>query len=358
MTRLQRVIENMKNAALPCTLVSDPYSIFYLTGRMIHPGERMLTLVIEDSGKMTLVCNRLFAQSESELFILVEYDDTEDCVDVLSRYIPDYPAGTKIGIDKNWRAQFLLRLMQKRSSLVPVLGSFAVDNARALKDTEEADRMRRSSCMNDEAVKRLIETIREGDRECDLAQRYTQIALSLGAQGVSFSPLICFGANGAEPHHDTDSTPLQKGDMIILDVGLSLDGYMSDMTRTVVLGRASEEQKEVYELVRRANEAAKCAVRTGVPLNEIDAAARNVISAAGYGERFIHRTGHGIGLEVHEGADVSASSKAIAQEGMIFSIEPGIYLPGKFGVRIEDLVMVTKDGCECLNSLSRELIEL
>lgn len=358
MTRLERVIENMKKAYLPCILVSDPYSIFYLTGRMIHPGERMLVLVVEDSGKMTLVCNRLFAQSKSDLFELVEYDDTEDCVGVLSRYIPDYPAGTKIGIDKNWRALFLLSLMQKRSALVPVLGSFAVDEARALKDAQEADKMRRSSRLNDEAVRRLIETIREGDRECDLAQRYTQIALSLGAQGVSFEPLICFGAGGAEPHHATDSTRLQKGDMIILDVGLSLDGYMSDMTRTVVLGRASEQQKRIYHLVLDANEAAKRAVRPGVPLKEIDAAARKVISDAGYGERFLHRTGHGIGLEVHEGADVSASSRAIAAEGMIFSIEPGIYLSGEFGVRIEDLVMVTKDGCECLNQLPRDLIEL
>ncbi len=358
MNRLERVIANMKKSDLNCLLVSDPYSIVYLTGRMIHPGERMLVLLIEASGKMTLFCNRLFAQQKSDLFDLVEYDDTEDCVQILSNRIPKYGADAKIGIDKNWRALFLLRLMQARGELVPVLGSFAVDEERMYKDADEIEKMRRSSRLNDEAVRRLIETIREGDRECDLAQRYTEIALSLGAQGVSFEPLICFGAGGAEPHHATDSTRLYKGDMIILDVGLALDGYMSDMTRTVVLGRASDEQKEVYELVRAANEAAKRAVHPGVPLCEIDAAARNVISDAGYGEYFIHRTGHGIGLEVHEGADVSASSKAIAKEGMIFSIEPGIYLSGKFGVRIEDLVLVTKDGCECLNHLDRELIEL
>ena len=358
MTRLDRVIGNMKKASLPCILVSDPYSIFYLTGRMIHPGERMLVLIVQDNGKPTLICNRLFAQEKSDAFTLVEYDDTEDCVSVLSRHIPDYPSGTKIGIDKNWRALFLLRLMQARRELSPVLGSAAVDDARSLKDAAEAEKMRLSSRLNDEAVRRLIETVREGDRECDLAQRYTQIALSLGAQGVSFDPLICFGANGAEPHHATDSTRLKKGDMIILDVGLSLDGYMSDMTRTVVLGRASDEQKKVYEIVRAANEAAKRAVAPGVPLCEIDAAARKVICDAGYGKRFLHRTGHGIGLEVHEGADVSAASTAVVKEGMIFSIEPGIYLGGKFGVRIEDLVMVTKNGCECLNRLPRELMEL
>ncbi len=358
MTRLERVITNMKKAELECLIVSDPYSIFYLTGRMIHPGERMLILLIQGSGEMALLCNRLFAQQKSDSFKLIEYDDTEDCVQILSNCIPKQNPSAKIGIDKNWRALFLLRLMQQRGDLVPVLGSFAVDEERMYKDSDEIEKMRLSSRMNDEAVRRLIGTIHEGDRECDLAQRYTEIALSLGAQGVSFEPLICFGAGGAEPHHTTGSTPLQKGDMIILDVGLALDGYMSDMTRTVVLGRASDEQRKIYELVRTANAAAKAAVRPGVPLRKIDAAARNVICDAGYGEMFIHRTGHGIGLEVHEGADVSASSAAIAKEGMIFSIEPGIYLNEKFGVRIEDLVLVTKDGCECLNQLDRELIEL
>ena len=146
--------------------------------------------------------------------------------------------------------------------------------------------------------------------------------------------------------------------MIILDVGLNVNGYMSDMTRTVVLGRADDEQREVYELVKAANEAGRRIAAPGVPLCEIDRAAREVIERGGYGNYFIHRTGHGIGLEVHEGADVSASSKAVAKEGMIFSVEPGIYLPGKFGVRIEDLVLITPNGCETLNRLPRELIEL
>jgi Xaa-Pro dipeptidase len=218
--------------------------------------------------------------------------------------------------------------------------------------------MRRSSRMNDEAVRRLIGTIREGDRESDLAGRYTAIGKELGARGYSFPPLICFGANGAEPHHDTDDTALREGDMIILDVGLNADGYMSDMTRTVVLGKATSEQREVYELVKAANEAGRKIAAPGVPLCEIDRAARAVIEKGGYGKYFIHRTGHGIGLEVHEGADVSASSKAVAKEGMIFSVEPGIYLPNKFGVRIEDLVLITADGSETLNALPRDLIEL
>lgn len=352
--RLARVTENMKKAGLPCILVSDPHSVYYLTGRMIHPGERMLALAVHADGRCELFCNRLFAQQPSDDLTLIEFDDTEDCVGILASRLD---AG-RVGIDKNWPSRFTLGLMEKRADIRPVLGSAPVDDARALKDDSERSAMRRSSRLNDEAVRRLIGTIREGDRESDLAGRYIQIGKELGAKGYSFPPLICFGANGAEPHHDTDDTSLREGDMIILDVGLDAGGYMSDMTRTVILGKATSEQREVYELVKSANEAGRKIAAPGVPLCEIDRAAREVIEKGGYGKYFIHRTGHGIGLEVHEGADVSASSKVVAKEGMIFSVEPGIYLPNKFGVRIEDLVLITADGSETLNALPRDLIEL
>lgn len=352
--RIMRVVQNMKDAGLPCIIVSDPNSVYYLTGRMIHPGERMLALAVFDNGETKLFCNRLFAQQPGEGLPLIEFDDTDDCVSILSRALP---AG-KIGVDKNWPSQFTIRLMEARADLRPVLGSVPVDDARMKKGMDEREAMRISSRMNDETLMKLIPTIQEGMTELEVGQKYVEIGKSLGAQGYSFPPLICFGKNGAEPHHGTDETALREGDMIILDVGLNVKGAMSDMTRTVVLGKATDEQKEVYELVKAANKAARKAVAPGVPLREIDAAARRVIAEAGYGDKFIHRTGHGIGLETHEPPDVSSASPYIAQPGMIFSIEPGIYLPGKFGVRIEDLVLVTEDGCETLNRLPRDLIEL
>ena len=142
---------------------------------------------------------------------------------------------------------------------------------------------------------------------------------------------------------------------MILDVGLNLNHAMSDMTRTVFLGRATDEQRRVYDLVLRANEVGRRAARPGIPLSDIDRAARSVIEQAGYGARFIHRTGHGIGLSVHEPPDVSSANGLICRPGMVFSIEPGVYLPGAFGVRVEDLVAVTQDGAETLNALDREL---
>lgn len=352
--RIQKVISNMKHEKLSCILVSDPISIFYLTGRMIHAGERMLALSILEDGRLELFVNRLFPQEPEAGLSIIAFDDTDDCIALLADTLP---AG-KIGIDKNWPSRFTLRLMELRPDIWPVQGSAPVDNARMLKSSDEANAIRVSSQINDEALQRTIDSIQRGDTERALGRRYVEFGKKLGASDVSFGALICFGANGAEPHHETDETILKEGDSIILDVGLNVNGAMSDMTRTVFCGQPTEEQIEVYELVKAANEAGRRAVQPGVPLSEIDRAAREVIEKGGYGKYFIHRTGHGIGLEVHEPPDVSASNSLPAQPGMIFSIEPGIYLPGRFGVRIEDLVLVTRDGSETLNSLPRDRISL
>ena len=159
----------------------------------------------------------------------------------------------------------------------------------------------------------------------------------------------------SEPHHEPGNATLKEGDSVILDIFAPVNHYWCDMTRTVFYKTVSPEQKKVYEIVKAANLAGINAVKPGVPLKDIDYAARKVIEDAGYGQYFTHRLGHGIGLDVHEPPDCSAASDAIAEPGMCFSIEPGIYLPGKWGVRIEDLVVVTEDGIEVLNSFTKDL---
>lgn len=349
--RLRRVAENMRAEGLTQILVTAPTSVDYLTGARVSPGERMLALLVKDDGSATLFANRLFALKGAVNVPLVEYDDTDDCVGLLAKALDN----GKIGIDKTWPSGFTLQLMAARSDVQPVLGSKPVDDARMCKDAEEIDRMRRASKMNDQAVAQTIAKLRAGMTEREVGELYLAIAKSLGAQGPSFPPLICFGANGAQPHHDSDETTLKSGDAVILDVGLLLDGYCSDMTRTVFFGSATDEERKVYDLVKRANEAGRAAVRPGVPMKEFDRAARSVIEQAGYGDAFIHRTGHGIGLEVHEPPDNSAASEVIARPGMVFSVEPGVYLPGRFGVRVEDLIAVTETGAETLNHLPREI---
>ena len=341
-SRINRVVDNMKAEGLKQILVTAPASVFYLTGEWVEPGERMLALHVKDDGSIMLYANRLFALNGNVDVPLTEFDDTEDCVAVLAKGID---AGN-IGIDKVWPSQFTIRLMEARSDIRPVLGSRPVDEARMMKDEEEIRLMLESSRKNVEVCRRTKEALKEGMTENEVQEIYKKIAAELGASGPSFPPLICFGANCAEPHHASDSTKLKKGDAVILDVGLVWNSYCSDMTRTTFFGgEPTEEEHKVYDIVYAANRAAIAAAKPGVKMKDIDRAARKVIEDAGYGPYFIHRTGHGIGLEVHEHPDCSANSEIIARPGMIFSIEPGIYLPGKFGVRYEDLIVITEDGC-------------
>ena len=349
-SRINRIVENMQKENLTQILVTNPPSIYYLTGRWIVPGERMVALLIREDGTATLFANRLFALQGNVSTPLVEYDDTEDSVQILA----DALTPGKIGIDKFWPSQFTIRLMAARSDVTPVLGSRPVDEARMLKDAEELDLLRIASRKNDEVLEKTIAGIHSGMTENDVANLYRANAKALGTGGESFDSLICFGPNCAEPHHATDDTLLKPGDPIICDVGVLWQSYCADMTRTVFFGSATDEQKRVYDIVEKANAAGRAAVRPGVPMKEFDRAARKVIEDAGYGKYFIHRTGHGIGLEVHEHPDNSATSEVIARPGMVFSVEPGVYLPGKFGVRVENLVAVTEDGGETLNALTRD----
>ncbi|MBQ4227223.1 MAG: aminopeptidase P family protein [Clostridia bacterium] len=349
--QLQKVLTNMREMGLKQLLITSPMSIKYITGRLIGPGERLLALLVTDEGDCTLVANSLFAVGSMDGARLIEYDDTDDTAKLLSSLLQ----GGVLGVDKELKSRFLLPLMDLRSDIRPVLGSLCVDRARMIKTGEELSLMAESSRLNDLALSETIKTLRAGQSEEDVAGIYRHEALSLGSTGESFPSLICRGPNCAEPHHDTSKDLLQSGDSVILDVGLLHGGYCSDMTRTVFLGKPTDEMRKVYALVKAANEAGRAAVKPGVALKDVDRAARSVIESAGYGKYFIHRTGHNIGLEVHEYPDVSQSSCEVCQPGMVFSIEPGIYLPGRFGVRIEDLVAVTPEGGKTLNHLDREL---
>ena len=341
---LGRTAENMHAHGLSQILVTSPANVYYLTGVWCEPFERMLALHVRDNGDVKLYANKMFALNGLTDVPMVEYEDTDDCVSVLA---PDIQPGV-IGIDKTWHSHFTIRLMDARPDVKPALGSAPLDEARIIKDEEELELMRVSSRKNVEDCSRIAAALKEGVTEKAIQSLYNEIALELGASGPSFTPLICFGPNGAEPHHDSDQTALKPGDTVIMDVGLLWKHYCSDMTRTVHFGQPSDEQKRVHDIVTRANRAGIAACRPGVKMKDIDRAARKVIEDAGYGQYFTHRTGHGIGLDEHEFPDVSSVSEVIARPGMIFSVEPGIYLPGQFGVRVEDLVAITEDGCEVL----------
>ena len=218
--------------------------------------------------------------------------------------------------------------------------------------------MRLSSHINDQAMAQFKALIHEGITEKEAADQMLDIYLSLGADGFSFEPLVAFGPNAADPHHGPDDTALKAGDVVLLDVGCVKDGYCSDMTRSFYYKTVSDSHREIYETVRAANQAAIAKVKPGVPLCELDRTARELIAGKGDGPYFNHRLGHFIGLSEHEYGDVSSVNGQEAQPGMIFSIEPGIYLPDIGGVRIENSVIVLEDGCKQLTMPTRELIIL
>ncbi len=353
--RLAAVLGNLEATGLSQMLVCDPRSIQYLTGFYVEPGERFLGLLAAAGRKPVLVRNELFPLTEGVSCRVLSFKDGEDPLELVAGACdPALP----LGCDKNLPARFLIPLMERKAAAGFVLSSQCVDDARALKDADERQRMRAASHTNDAAMARFQELVREGVTEAEVAAQLEGVYRELGAQGHSFAPIVSFGANAANPHHEPDDTPLHAGDAVLFDVGCRQDGYCSDMTRTFFFRSVDERQREVYETVRRANEAACALVAPGVRFCDIDAAARSVIEEAGYGPCFTHRLGHQIGLDVHEPGDVSAAHDAPVQPGMVFSIEPGIYLPGKFGVRIEDLVLVTEDGCEILNAYPHELTVL
>lgn len=351
--RLNAVLDQMKKNSIDQMLISDPYAIFYLTGKMIHPGERLLALYINVNGNNKMFINELFPVTEDLGVEMVWFNDTQNSVEIVSNGIDKN--GT-IGVDKNWPAKFLLALMDLCPGCKFVNSSYIVDTLRSSKDEEEKDLMRKASALNDEAVKRLKDTINADLTEKQLANKLSGIYEDLGADGFSFSPIIGFGPTGADPHGTPGDRKVKAGDAIILDIGCVKDNYCSDMTRTVFYKEAPEKAKEVFEIVLEANKRAIALVKPGVRFCDIDAAARDYITEKGYGKYFTHRTGHSIGLECHDMGDVSSVNTDCVQEGMIFSVEPGIYLPGEFGVRIEDLVLVTKDGHENLNKHDKELV--
>lgn len=357
LARARRVMDNLERRGMRQMLVADPMSIWYLTGYWNVPYERFYALYLarNEAGRLgaTMFCNRLFPDATHVGTRVVTFDDTEDPIPLVAEATNhDEP----LGVDKVLAARWLLPMMEAGCASGYHLGSAAVDDARAIKDARELDLMRAASATNDRAMEWLVAQLHEGVTEHQIASGLLAEYRRLGAQDVSFTPIVSFGANAADPHHEPDGTVLHKGDLVLFDVGCKQDGYCSDMTRTFFFGaEPSAHERQVYETVRAANEAAEAIVAPGVTFAQIDRAARKVIEDAGWGPYFTHRLGHQIGLEDHEPGDVSSTHDEPVRPGMCFSIEPGIYLPGDTGVRIEDLVIVTEDGCEVMNSYPKQL---
>lgn len=325
-------------------LVADPKMIQYLIGTHFEVGERFLGLLLQDN-QAILFLNKLFPYENDQLNI-VRFGDEEDPIDQLMQHWH----GDTLKVDHALPSGFLLRLMKMRPLADYHLDTM-MDQIRSIKDEHEIDLMRQASQINDMVMAKVPSLLKIGVSETEVALKIVAMFKEV-SDGISFKPIIAFGDHASDPHAVPSERCLKEGEAIVVDMGCVYQGYCSDMTRTFFVGH--NPMKKVYDIVLAANLAAIAQVRPGVSLGVIDHAARSVIHDAGYGSYFIHRTGHGIGTSVHEPYPVSLESEVICHEGMVFSIEPGIYLPEVGGVRIEDLVLVTRYGVEVLNAYPKK----
>lgn len=233
-----------------------------------------------------------------------------------------------------------------------------IEGQRQVKEPEELDRIRQAAKLTDRAFEHILTLLTVGMTERDVAWEIEAFMRSEGADGVAFQPIVASGLNSSRPHAIASEKVLELGDFVTIDLGAKVDGYCADMTRTVVLGRASDQQREIHAVVLEAQSAGFQALRGGLRGQDIDAKARAVIEAAGFAGRFGHGLGHGVGLEVHELPTVSPRGRAAVLTGSVVTVEPGIYIPGLGGVRIEDLAVVESEGCTLLSGSPRELLEL
>lgn len=350
--RFIKIQKEMIKQDISQIIITSTPDIFYLTGLFIDSGERMIALYLNTKGIKKLIVNDLFKDNcKLEGIEVLNYNDTDNPISILDSIIEK---DEKLGIDKNWPAHFLIELMEKNSYMKFINSSIMVDKVRMIKDNSERELLRNAALVVDKVMGDIINSLYEGITESKACEILKGLFEKYGTNEYSFSPIIAFGKNGADPHHDTDESKLKPGDSVVIDIGGRTNNYCSDITRTIFFKTATDKNKEIYNLVLKANESAIKKVKPGVKFKDIDKAARDIIENAGYGEYFTHRTGHSIGIEDHENPSVASNNEMEVQEGMTFSIEPGIYLQGDFGVRVEDIILVTQDGCEVLNKFPKD----
>ena len=347
--RMSGIRSRLLHLGVEALLFLDVINIRYLIGFAGGEG----ALLIGQGQAILLVDGRYVTQARQEVerVEIIEYEDKVE--GIVTAILND---GSKtVGFEAqaiSYDTYARLKESLKGLKLKPI--SDEIDTIRAIKDEREIELLRRAAEISSGALTSVRDLIREGVRERDIALDLEFKMRHNGAEQVSFATIVASGTNTALPHAIPSTRKIENGDVVVIDCGAIYEGYHSDETCTFVVGQANARQKEVYRLVREAHDRALDTVRAGVPCSEIDRVARACIEEGGLGAYFSHGTGHGVGLDVHEAPRIAAKSKGILEAGMVVTIEPGVYIPGLWGVRIEDTVLVKEDGCEVLTKISKD----
>ncbi|MCA1765777.1 MAG: Xaa-Pro peptidase family protein [Desulfobulbaceae bacterium] len=356
MDRLGRLKKKLRNRGLDALLVTQPQNRRYLSGFRagdMNISESSGALLIPRRGRPLLMTDfryQLEAEAEAPGFEVLVYK--RGLLDLLGKIL----AGTgikRLAFESHYflhQTAAKLENLVKKLDIEPVPATGLVERLRLCKSPVEIEKIRAAVLLNEQVFQEVFRTLRAGISERQVAIRIETLMREKGADAPAFETIVAGGPNGAKPHAVPSERPLRKGEPIVMDMGLVLDGYCSDMTRTVVLGEMDQTTKDIFRLVRGAQLAGIKTIRPGVTGAEVDRAARRIIAGAGYGKRFGHGLGHGVGLAVHEGPGLSRRYKRKLKAGMVVTVEPGIYLPGWGGVRLENMVAVTERGCEVLNT--------
>ncbi|MCL2491154.1 MAG: aminopeptidase P family protein [Coriobacteriia bacterium] len=358
--RLSRIRASMKQEGLDALIINYSTNVVYATGfdGIADVENPHIALVTADRA-IALIDSRYFevasGQAAAHNFevILARHEVRERAVEMIDQLAP-----VRIGIEDTMGYGQFLKWKEALEGREIVATHRLIEDVREIKDREEIARIEQAQRITDEAFTHMLEFIKPGQTESEVALELEFTLRRLGAEAMAFEPIVAAGANGSMPHAKPGGYRLQIGDLLTMDFGAQFKGYKADMTRTICVGQASALQKEIYAIVLDAQLNAIEAVRAGARSADVDAAARTIIDNAGYGEQFGHGTGHGIGLDVHELPSLKPISEGTIKAGSVTSIEPGIYLEGVLGVRIEDLVVVTDQGYQMLTGSPKELIEL
>ncbi len=359
--RLKRLQAALAQAHLDYAVAIAGPNLFYLTGLSFHLSERPSVGFFPQVGDPVLVVGNLeeskIKTGASYPLRWFTYTDSDGPAGAFVQAAQALPLRGRVGVETRRMRVMEVRFIEAAApglTIEPAEEIFAA--LRMTKDAAELQAMRQAVVIAEKALEATLPKIKVGMTERQVATELILQTLLAGSDGeLPFTPIIASGPNGALPHATVTDRPLQSGDLVTIDWGAAYGGYMADLTRTFAIGEVNAEMKKIYELVKQANAAAKAHAKPGVTCASVDAAARQVIADGGYGDYFMHRVGHGLGMEGHEDPSMHGKNEMLLTEGVTFTIEPGIYLSGQGGARIEDDMVVTAAGCESLSSLPREL---
>ena len=349
--------QQVKERGIAAVVIGLSSNLRYLTGFIDEPGERMLLLIVPQSGDPAMIVPGLYetqVRGVSSVERMLIWGDSDDPGELLRDVLRSLPQGRVLVDDSLW-AQFVLPVQDAAAPRPLGLASELLTPLRARKGADEIEAMKTAGRVADQALEKTLADPILGLSELEVAHRLESAMMAGGADGIAFETLVASGANSALPHYRAGHRKIERGDVVILDFGCRVKGYCSDMTRTVVCGAPSEAILRAYDAVRGAHAAGRQRVAPGIDAQDVDRATRAVLVDAGYGEAFCHRTGHGVGLDVHEPPYIVEGNRTPLESGMAFSIEPGAYFEGSFGLRLEDVFVVDSGGAISMTNAPRDL---